>query len=227
MPDADLKFETVAVASLKQHPMNYRDHPPEQLEHLVQSIREHGLYRNVVVARDGTILAGHGIVLAATELGITEIPVARLDVAPDSVQAMKVLVGDNEIEHMGVADERQLTAILRDILTVDDAGLLGTGFDKQMLAGLVLITRPEDEIPDLDAAAEWVGMPEITPSGLVEYASVHVMFLGPEQMADFAKKLGIVLDRKKSSVWWPPEHKRKPRHNLVTFEQGGDKETDE
>lgn len=48
--------EIVSIESLSPHPRNYRGHPEDQIEHLVQSIRENGCYRNIVVARDRSIL---------------------------------------------------------------------------------------------------------------------------------------------------------------------------
>jgi ParB-like chromosome segregation protein Spo0J len=52
--------EQASLTDLKPHPRNYRTHSDDQLKHLIQSIKEHGFYRNVVVIKDGTILAGHG-----------------------------------------------------------------------------------------------------------------------------------------------------------------------
>jgi ParB family chromosome partitioning protein len=90
----------VDIELLKPHPRNYRHHPPDQIEHLKASLREHGVYRNVVAARDWTILAGHGLVLAAKELGWKAISTAKLDIKPDSPRALKILAGDNEIAHL-------------------------------------------------------------------------------------------------------------------------------
>ena len=59
-----------SVEDLTPHPQNYRDHPQDQIAHIVRSIEEHGFYRNVVVAKDNTILAGHGVVQAAQQLGM-------------------------------------------------------------------------------------------------------------------------------------------------------------
>ena len=57
--------ELIELALLKPHPDNYHAHPDDQVEELAASLRQHGFYRTVVVARDLTILAGHGIVEAA------------------------------------------------------------------------------------------------------------------------------------------------------------------
>ena len=98
---SEIKIEKVLVSGLKPHPKNYRKHPEDQIEHLTESIGEHGFYRNVVISKDGVILAGHGVVEAAKKMGLKEIPVVRLGVKSDDPRAIKVLVGDNEIGHLG------------------------------------------------------------------------------------------------------------------------------
>jgi hypothetical protein len=75
--ETKLLAKLVAVDDLKPHPRNYRIHPEDQLQHIIRSIQEH-FYRNVVAAREGTILAGHGVVIAARKLGLSKVPVVRL-----------------------------------------------------------------------------------------------------------------------------------------------------
>lgn len=200
----------VAVDELKVHPRNYREHPEDQLAHLGESIKRHGFYRNAVIARDGTILAGHGTVEAAKKLGMKRIPVVRLDVAPDSKAALKVLTGDNQIAQLAESDDRQLSELLKEISS-DTTGLLGTGFDERMLANLVYATRPESEIDSLDAAAAWAnaGMPlhDSDPNGEKAAARVVMNF---KTIADRDRFVKVVLKLKPSkitngvqSIWWP------------------------
>jgi len=197
----------VPIDTLRPHPRNYRTHTPAQLEHLRQSIREHGLYRNIVVANDDTIVAGHGVVEAARSMGFDVVPVIRLPVAPDDPRALKVLVGDNAIGQLAAIDDRELTTMLRDIHASELTDLLGTGFDTSQLAALVMVSRPASEIADFDAAAEWVGLPEYDPGE----RSLHVVvncatdadrdaFLafigaGPEHL--------VRVTPRAKSVWWP------------------------
>src|SRR5437764_115147 len=129
--------ESVAVSSLRPHPRNYREHPDDQIEHLAASLKEHGFYRNVVIAQDGTILAGHGVIEAAKRLGLETARVVRLPIEADSPAALKVLTGDNEIEHLAEQDDRLLSELLREIAQDDPLALLGTGYDEAMLANLV------------------------------------------------------------------------------------------
>jgi hypothetical protein len=199
--------EMVAVADLKPHPRNYRRHTPEQLMHLEQSLREHGFYRNIVVAEENTILGGHGIVEAAQLKGVTTVPVVRLPYPPDDPRALKVLAGDNEILHFAEVDDRALSEILKEVRDADLTGLLGTGFDDAQLANLVFVTRGAHELAGLDAAAEWVGMPEYEPQ--VRAIQLTVFFDTPE---DREKALGLLdithvkryeTGTKTWSTWWP------------------------
>lgn len=129
--------EHLPVEHLRAHPQNYKVHPAAQLEHIKSSIRKHGLYRNVIIARDNTILAGHGVVQAARELQLRFIPCKRLDLDPLSPAALAVLAGDNEVDRLAAIDDSQLVDILRRIHADDpDAGLQGTGFDSLTLAAL-------------------------------------------------------------------------------------------
>lgn len=206
--------ELVEVARLKPHPRNYKQHPPEQLQHIVKSIEEHGFYRNVVVARDYTILAGHGVVLAVQSMGLfgpQRVPIIRLDVDAEEPRALKILTGDNELGKFAETDDRALTELLRDVMTIDD--LLGTGFDQQRLAALTYVTRHENEIKSVDEAAEWLGMPEFEATEA--QPKIIVNFETDDDRAAFMLALeaefGPVVARKTAktwSFWWPARVRR-------------------
>ena len=151
IPDPEL----TPISSLQPHPDNYRSHPNNQIDHIKNSIRSHGFYRNIVTANDGTILAGHGVVEASQELGMAEVPVIKLDISPGDPQAHQILVGDNSISDLAEDDSEKLAEMLRSIADVGD--LLGTGFDDATLENLERIAESEreseieiteDEIPE-------------------------------------------------------------------------------
>ncbi len=199
-----LPVELMAVRDLVPHPRNYKQHPDDQIAHLMASIREHGLYRNIVVARDGTILAGHGVVQAVRTMGLETVPVVRLDMDAESPQALKVLAGDNEVQHLGEVDDRALSELLKEINETAAEGLLGTGYDAMMLANLAMVTRPASEIADFDAAAQWVGMPEYTPGE--DTLKVVVSVDSEEDRARLLQVLGCTPRSslgKTCSVFWP------------------------
>ena len=123
------------LENLKPYPGNYRKHPPEQLAHLVASLQQYGWARNVVISSDGVILAGHGIVEAARQTGLHEVPVHRLEYASDDPRAAKFLVLDNEVSRLAEDDNDQLAALLSDIQQTDDLG--GTGYSDEELDRLI------------------------------------------------------------------------------------------
>lgn len=214
---ANFKSENVKINTLKPHPRNYRNHPDDQLTHIIESIKTNGFYRNIVVASDDIILAGHGVVLAAKKMGIEEVPIVRVKFNSNDPKALKLLTGDNEISKLGEVDDRLLTELLKEIKDVDSEGLLGTGYDEKMLANLLFITRPEGEIKSFDEAAEWVGMPEYQPEN--ENYTIHVQLEDEKARDEFLKFVGVktitktLRNGKYMSFWWP-DKERNDRSSL-------------
>ena len=198
----EFKTEIISVSKLKPHPQNYKSHPEDQIEHLMESIREHGFYRPVAVAKDDTILAGHGVVLAAKKMKKKSLPVYRVDLDPNDPRALKLLTGDNEITNLANVDDRLLTEILKEIKNDDLDGLLGTGYTDQMLAGLVMVTRPKEEILDLDGAAEWIGLPDYERQE--DKIQLVINFDSLDEKVEFVRvKMGKEVSKKIKSISWP------------------------
>jgi hypothetical protein len=196
------------IDQLKPHPRNYRQHPEDQIEHLVQSLQEHGFYRDVVIARDGTILAGHGLVEAARHLGLKKVPTRRLDLEPDSQEARRILTGDNEVGKLGMPDTRALTELLRDVRDGDAEAMLGTGYNEQQLAALVFVSRRASEIASHDAAAEWVGMPVFEPAP--DRFKLVLSFDNEAERDAVIEQLGVNIsarNHKTCSAWYPPRER--------------------
>ena len=196
--------ELVPLDRLTDHPRNYRDHPEDQIQHLMQSIREHGIYKNIVVARDWTILAGHGLVAAARKMGLDEVPAVRKDLDPNDPLALKLLAADNFLPYFAEDDDRALTELLKEIADVDT--LFGTGFDEQMLAALAMVTRPAEEIADIDAAAEWLGMPDFESDPVRISLILH--FYNEDERTQLIQELGLTISNKVRKAWsakYPPQ----------------------
>ena len=195
----------MAVSDLKPHPKNYKAHPEDQLEHLKQSITDNGIYRNVIVAKDNTILAGHGVVKAAQSLGLTSVPVLKLQLESDSIEAVKLLTADNEVSHLGEVDDRALSNILKEIMEKSD--LLGTGYDEMMLQNLLYVTRPASEIKTTDHAAEWMGMPDYEISE--EAKKLIVNFETYVDKKVFCEQNNFLFNEKGTeSIWFPEKERR-------------------
>jgi len=130
-----LAVETWPIERLTANPENYRGHPAAQLEHLQESLRSFGWYKNVVVTPEGMVLAGHGIIAAAKAEGIAEVPVHVF--RGTEAEARKLMVADNEAARLAEDDNDQLSQLLESIRADSDAGLTGTGHDDDSLAALL------------------------------------------------------------------------------------------
>ena len=203
-----LSTKTMLLADLKPHPRNYREHPEDQLLHIIKSIEEHGFYRNIVVAKDNTILAGHGVVKASLQMGLKEAPVIKLDIDSESPKALKVLAGDNELGKLAEVNDRALSELLKEIMSKDVKGLLGTGFDEMMLSNLVMTTRPASEIKNINEAAEWLGMPDYEPTEVPYKISIN--FRNIEDRTQFLALSGLEMTDSESKTligWFPPKER--------------------
>lgn len=130
--------ELVDIAGLREHPKNYKLHKENQLVHIQETMRIAGVYKNVVIARDGTILMGHGVVKAALAAGRKRISARRLDVDPNDPRALKLVAVDNEVGNLAERDDAALAGLLRGVVDVE--GLLGTGLDEDQWARLLART---------------------------------------------------------------------------------------
>lgn len=196
---------------LRAHPDNYKEHPEDQLKHITASLDALGFYKPIVIAKDGTVLAGHGVMKAAAMLGLENVPVKRMDIEPDSPEAKMILAGDNEIGKRGELDDRQMAETLRQ-LHEETGNLIGSGYDVETFALLLLSTRTAAEIKDANEAAEWMQLPTFekvpTPHKLI------VNFDSAEERSEFMQKLEVDLHEKANlnaiSIWWPPRERNDP-----------------
>lgn len=69
------QIEMRPVESLVPYARNARSHPPEQIAQIAASMERFGFTIPMLVAEDGTVIAGHGRLMAAAQLGLVEVPV--------------------------------------------------------------------------------------------------------------------------------------------------------
>ena len=95
-----------------------------------------------LVGEDGELIAGHGRVLAATQLGLTEAPVIVLGHLTEA-QRRAYRIADNKLTELGSWDEALLSAELQDLLA-DDYDLSLVGFSDGELDKLLAFDPEED-----------------------------------------------------------------------------------
>jgi hypothetical protein len=132
---------------------NARTHDAEQVEQIAASIREWGWTNPVLVAEDGTIIAGHGRVLAAKKLRIKEVPV-MVAAGWSDAQKRAYALADNKLALNAGWDLALLSLELNELEEIGFELDL-TGFDADERAALTApstegLTDPDD-VPDLPA----------------------------------------------------------------------------
>lgn len=191
------------IKSMVPHPRNYRKHPDNQLEHIIKSIQVNGLYQEVILSSDNVILRGHSIYEAAKKMGIKQVPVTKVNIKSDSVEALKILINDNDFVHLSVIDDRAMVKLLAEIKERDE--LLGTGYDSKMVSALNFVTRPPDTIRSVNYKEHWQGMPEYENGERV--FQVSISFEDENDRLNFLKFINatVINHRRKRvwSIWWP------------------------
>ncbi len=222
-------IERVKLADLHPHPRNYQKHPEDQITHIRASLRLYGQFRPILTANDLTILAGHGLAESMGREEMVDADIRRYPFGPDDPTALKLLALDNELNNLAEVDDRLLTEMLRDIASADVDGLLGTGFDDDMLANLLFVTRAAQEIGDRDEAAAWVGMPEFAPAA--DETILTLRFDNEDERQKALVLLGleeapITRGKRMWSAWWPARDRDDPRHAVFTTEAPADAPAD-
>ena len=116
------------TGSLKPDPRNARTHPKRQVQQLVASIREFGFTNPVLIDETAVLIAGHGRLRAAQELGLAEVPTITLECLSDT-QKKALRLADNKIALNAGWDLEVLRLELAEIGTLDvDFDLSLTGF---------------------------------------------------------------------------------------------------
>jgi hypothetical protein len=104
-----LTIETRPIDRLIPYVRNARTHPAEQVAAIAGSIAEFGFVNPVLIGSDDVIIAGHGRVLAAERLGLTEVPVIVLTHLSDA-QRRALVIADNRIAENAGWDDEMLKA---------------------------------------------------------------------------------------------------------------------
>lgn len=75
----ELRIVYLRPEELTPYERNAKQHPPEQIEHIANSIREFGFRQPLVIDADNVVVIGHGRLLAAKMLGLDKVPCTRAD----------------------------------------------------------------------------------------------------------------------------------------------------
>jgi len=152
-----LEIETVPVDRLIPYARNARTHDEPQVAQIAGSIAEFGFVNPILIGADDVIIAGHGRLMAARKLGLSDVPVIRLGDLSDT-QRKALIIADNKIAENAGWDEELLRLELAD-LKAEDFDLNLTGFDLSEIDELLKSASDEpsghpigdDQVPEAPA----------------------------------------------------------------------------
>jgi len=182
-----LQIEKRSIERLVPYIRNARTHSEDQIAQIAASIAEFGFVNPVLIGADDVIVAGHGRVLAAKRLGLSEVPVIVLDHLNEA-QRRALVIADNKLAENAGWDEAMLRAELAALREEDfDLDILGFS-DADLLRIL----------DSIDPAGQAAGQ-DADDSGIPPAGSS-----ASEPSATLAERFGIppfsVLDARKG--WW-------------------------
>lgn len=125
-----LSVEMRPIGRLIPYARNARTHSGDQVAQIAASIAEFGFVNPVLIGPDDVIVAGHGRVMAAEQLGLAEVPVIVLAHLSEA-QRRALVIADNRIAENAGWDEALLRtelAALREVAF--DLDLLGFAEDE-------------------------------------------------------------------------------------------------
>ncbi len=126
---------------------NARTHSPAQVAQIAASIAEFGFVNPVLVDAEGVLIAGHGRVMAAKQLGLGSVPVLRLGhLSPAQARALRL--ADNQIALNSGWDQALLAAEIariRDeaVVDLDVLGFSGMELDRLLAAADAALGRAD------------------------------------------------------------------------------------
>jgi hypothetical protein len=216
----DSKFydhKVALVADLIPYALNSREHSDDQVAQIAASIRAFGFTNPVLIDEQNNLIAGHGRVMAARKLKMSEVP-AVVVTGLDDRKRRALIIADNKLALNASWDMEALLVEVRDL-----GGEFGElmGFSDDELAAMM--AEETEGLTDEDAVPEVPAVP-VTVEGDVWLLGRHRLMCGDSTSIDAVDKLmaksvpnavitdppyGIGIDGQKKSVSANPKHNRK------------------
>lgn len=186
----NLIIEQLDVNSIFPYDRNSRTHSDQQIKQIEASISEFGFTNPILIDADGVIIAGHGRLVAAKNLGIRMAPCIRLGYLTEEQKRAYVIADNKLAENAGW----NIDLLRLEVADLSAAGysLDLLGFDSkdidQMLKhvdGTVGLTD-EDDVPEIDDEI-------ISKTGDIWHLGRHKIICGSStNPLDVSKLLGDV-----------------------------------
>lgn len=164
---SNLAIVITQVEDLIPYARNSRTHSDQQVAQIAASIREFGWTNPVLIDEALGVIAGHGRILAARKLGLTEVPAIVLTGLTET-QKRALVIADNKLAMNAGWDDDMLALEMQE-LADEGFDLDLTGFDADEIADLLEENEKTEGLTDPDAA------PEVRPDPVSKLGDVWVI----------------------------------------------------
>ena len=175
--------------ALLPYARNSRTHSEEQVYQIAQSIREFGFTNPVLVDADNNIVAGHGRVLAAKQLGLQDVPTINVGWMTEQ-QRRAYVIADNQLALNAGWDD---SVLAQEVAWLQEQNFNTSllGFDTDFLDGLLAEEAATGEgLTDQDDAPAVQANP-ITQLGDVWVMGKHRLLCGDSTSIDAVNTLTL------------------------------------
>jgi hypothetical protein len=186
---ADLQIEYVLATDLVPYENNSRTHSQQQVDQIKRSMTEFGFTNPILIDEHNGIIAGHGRLQAAQELGIKLVPTITLKGLTEA-QRKAYVIADNKLALNAAWDD--------DLLKTEIDFLLDANFDIDIL-GWESLPNFEGEVDysildddDLDSQiTDMTG--GVKKAIMIEFEAEH--YAEAKELVDYWRKEGAYVGR--------------------------------
>lgn len=149
------KVQEVPVSRLKPYEKNAKIHGTNQIEKLKASIEEFGFLTPCLIDEEYNLIAGHGRVMAAKDLGMESVPCVFVEGLTEA-QRKAYILADNRLGELGEWDMELVISELEDLKAMDfDIEL--TGFE--LPDETEQTEDPDNDFEDIEKLESHYGVP--------------------------------------------------------------------
>jgi len=148
-----LQIEYRPTEELRSPSVELRRYHKRHREHLLQGVRKYGILLPILIDKDVQVVDGSQVLLAAREIGLTEVPTVTLEhLSKEETRALRIAL--HKLEELSSWDEVVLKSELQFIIDYDIDLVTHTAFSSAEI-DVVLYTPseaseadPDDELPE-------------------------------------------------------------------------------
>jgi DNA modification methylase len=184
MPSLQIQYRPVEL--LIPYARNAKQHSDAHVAQIAASITEFGWGAPILVDGQNNVIAGHGRLLAARKLGMTDVPVVPMEHLTD-IQRKALILADNKIGENASWDDALLGLELAELqaagFDLDITGFTPEEWDK-LIAGDIGNDglTDDDQVPEVTETA-------ITQTGDIWLMGEHKVLCGDATKAEDYKRL--------------------------------------